>query len=748
MVTGIQTRIQGFRKRAEALSAALGFALKGDEAVRHPIRSGRHSYTIEPLEDRTLMALTVTSYNPSTPTSTLTDALVVPSTGITVASASYIGANGQGGTFSGFALSSGSTSLSLADGVLLTSGSAVGALGPNVNRPDTTSNDQSVIVGTDGAANLDTLVGEQTFDANVLTLTFTTAADTRSIIFDFVFGSEEFPDFVGGFNDAFGAYLDGTQISFDSNNRPITVNNNFFLLNNSGLTTSDTSVVNGTTSVDFNIEYDGLTPHIRTQAPLNTALTTHTLTFAIADTGDDVLDSGIFLSRLQGSTQVVGTPGTDIAKPGTLQFSQPTYAVGEAGALITLTVTRTDGSAGAITVDYSTGDASATAGADYSPSAGTILLADTETSKSFTIPILEDATAEGDETFTVTLNNPTSGVVLGAGNVAAVVINDNDSSIQFSAPTYTATEKDGSVAITVTRLGTLAEATSVSYTTSDGTAIAGTDYRPVSGTLNFAAGEASKTITVRVIRDFETEGTETISVNLGTPTGSVQLGSQSSAVLSVTNEVRPLSIVSMHLLSGAKKKISAITISFNGDLDPGLAQDKANYEVFAVKEKRLTGVPSRQRVVLRSVVYDAAARTITLTPTKALKTNQFYEVDVHSREDGRIASPIGEKLDGNLDDITGDDSASYVALGNKLTFFDRDGDNVSLKLASTGGGMEVVRGITRNAVQINLIGTTSADILSGKIARPLAGSNGSTMLDSITGALVNNTLAEPQFTFS
>lgn len=84
----------------------------------------------ESLEIRRLFSMTVTSYNPANPLSTLTNPLIVPSTGITLTGSSYVGQNAQGGTYSGFNLTSGSTNLSIPDGVLLTSGSAAKAIGP------------------------------------------------------------------------------------------------------------------------------------------------------------------------------------------------------------------------------------------------------------------------------------------------------------------------------------------------------------------------------------------------------------------------------------------------------------------------------------------------------------------------------------------------------------------------------------------------------------------------------------------
>ena len=67
----------------------------------------------------------------------------------------------------------------------------------------------------------------------------------EGVSFNVIFGSDEYPEFVGSYNDVFVAMLDGVNISFDENNQPISVNNDFFLINN------DTSGGGGTGTYAF-----------------------------------------------------------------------------------------------------------------------------------------------------------------------------------------------------------------------------------------------------------------------------------------------------------------------------------------------------------------------------------------------------------------------------------------------------------------------------------------------------------------
>ena len=80
-----------------------------------------------------------------------------------------------------------------------------------------------------------------------------------------------------------------------------------------------------------------------------------------------------------------------------------------------------------------------------------------------------------------------------------------------------AQESSGSIAFTVTLSAASGESVSVDWATSDGTAVAGTDYTAASGGLTFAPGETSKAVTVTILDDAHDEGTETFTLTLSNP---------------------------------------------------------------------------------------------------------------------------------------------------------------------------------------------------------------------------------------
>ncbi|MBA3439397.1 MAG: DUF4214 domain-containing protein [Pyrinomonadaceae bacterium] len=118
--------------------------------------------------------------------------------------------------------------------------------------------------------------------------------------------------------------------------------------------------------------------------------------------------------------------------------------------------------------------------------------------------------------------------------------------VQFSQASYNVAESGGSVQITVTRSGDTSSSVAVDYATNDnsagarcdavtGAASERCDYSTATGTLSLAPGEATKTFTVIIIDDGFADGTETLSLALSKPTANANLGGQSTATLTITD---------------------------------------------------------------------------------------------------------------------------------------------------------------------------------------------------------------------
>lgn len=131
-------------------------------------------------------------------------------------------------------------------------------------------------------------------------------------------------------------------------------------------------------------------------------------------------------SRLGDLTQTRATI-IDDDKPGTLAFSEPVSSVNEATATRHIKVRRSLGSAGPVSVSYDLGaEGSASHGADFSVTSGTLEFANGETEKTIAIELIDDALGEFRESFILALSNPTGGASLGSRKQHLVEILDDE----------------------------------------------------------------------------------------------------------------------------------------------------------------------------------------------------------------------------------------------------------------------------------------------------------------------------------
>ena len=146
---------------------------------------------------------------------------------------------------------------------------------------------------------------------------------------------------------------------------------------------------------------------------------------------------------------------------------------------------------------------------------GTLNFAAGQTSKQVTVLVNGDLLDEGNETFLLNLSNP-SNATISDGQGLGTITND-DGAPGLSVNDVTVTEGDSgtqNATFTVTLAPASGQNVSVDYATADGTATAPADYAATSGTLTFAPGQTTKTVTVLVVGDTLDELDETYTVNL------------------------------------------------------------------------------------------------------------------------------------------------------------------------------------------------------------------------------------------
>jgi hypothetical protein len=258
-----------------------------------------------------------------------------------------------------------------------------------------------------------------------------------------------------------------------------------------------------------------------------------------------------------------GTILDDDASP-TISVANASVTEGNIGdTTLSFDVTLSVASAGTVTVDYTTTDGSATlANGDYDAASDTLTFDPGQTTKTVDVTVHGDTTHETNEGLTLDLSNA-SGATIADDSGTGTITNDD------AAPTFAIDDvsvAEGATGITsltftVTKSGATQLGSSVHYATAGGTATAGVDYTGNSGTLSFAPGATSQTVTVLVNGDKVFEPNETVDVVLSAPTegtiadatgaGTITNDDKQPTRLTIHRRLAPISVIGRGLLEPA-----------------------------------------------------------------------------------------------------------------------------------------------------------------------------------------------------
>jgi parallel beta-helix repeat protein len=377
----------------------------------------------------------------------------------------------------------------------------------------------------------------------------------------------------------------------------------------SGATTLVSSTLNSTANTQFRVEYfANTTCDPSTFGQGQTFLgATNVTTNATGDAGFNQTFPGLSLGQFITTTATDPSGNTSefsqcrqITAPGSsvsLQFSAANYNVNEKGGTVNVSVTRTGGNAGAVSVKYATLDGTATAGSDYVATSGTLNWADGDAAtKTFAITINDDALNEANETINLSLANPTGGAVLGSLSAATATIIDDDPAPTVSIDDVTQAEGNSGntqFKFTVTLSAASGQIVSVDYATADGTAKAGSDYFQTNGTLLLGPGQLSRQLTVNVIGDTQVEPNETFFVNLTNPVNIASITKAQGIGMIVNDDAPPPTLQFAQATATVQEDLSAITINVTrtGDISgiasvdyktvDGTATQKGDFEYAA-----------------------------------------------------------------------------------------------------------------------------------------------------------------------
>jgi hypothetical protein len=207
-------------------------------------------------------------------------------------------------------------------------------------------------------------------------------------------------------------------------------------------------------------------------------------------------------------------------------------------ASATFTASLSAASPQTVTVAYATVGGSAAAGSDFTSASGTLTFAPGQTTRTVTVSVKGDTVDEHDETFSVQLSTPVD-ATLGTATATATIRDDDV--VRISIGTATVTEGNSgtsTVTFTISLSGPAASTVTVNWSTVNGSATAGSDYGASSGTVTFAPGETTKTVTVTIFGDVDDAGDETFVVELSGSSANAEL-EKSQGVATIVDDDRP-----------------------------------------------------------------------------------------------------------------------------------------------------------------------------------------------------------------
>lgn len=233
-----------------------------------------------------------------------------------------------------------------------------------------------------------------------------------------------------------------------------------------------------------------------------------------------------------------------VTPPGELFFASTNYTFNESGGSAIVTVLRTNGFSGNVTVNYTTLDGTAVAGINYKTNNGTLQINAGFASGNIVIPLLQNGPPEAPVTFSIGLSNPGNGATLiPSTNTTVTIIDDVNTGVAFFNATNTFIETNSTVTIPIERLGNTNSAFSVHYYTTNGTAVNNINYVTNAGILNFAAGQTLAGVPLTLLDNHDVTNLQFGMVLTG-PSAGVQLGSPSNTVIVLQPSANGLSFVS------------------------------------------------------------------------------------------------------------------------------------------------------------------------------------------------------------
>ena len=306
----------------------------------------------------------------------------------------------------------------------------------------------------------------------------------------------------------------------------------------------------------------------------------------------------------RGAWRVALTNGPSTTTVG---FESPRTTVTEQGVAVTVDVVLSTADhlplAAPVTVTYTSangvGPTGASFGADFTATSGTLTFpagAVHGSTQTMAVTLLEDAIGEPTETFTLNLSAPTGGALLALKTHTVAIVDDGGDAPGLNVSNAEISEGSSSVLVYVTLFpaSTSPVPVTVNYQTANGSAVAGVapagDYTAITtGTLTFAQGQTSKTVSILIRADTVAEPAETFSLVLSGPAGA-NIVDPAGEVTITDNDVSGSLQFSLANFTVAE---SATTATVTVTRPPGALASGVSVTYATANGSAISGVPRR-----------------------------------------------------------------------------------------------------------------------------------------------------------
>ena len=469
------------------------------------------------------------------------------------------------------------------------------------------------------------------------------------------------------------------------------------------------------------------------------------VTVDVPITDDLVVESdeafSLDLSNVQGDA-LIGSGSAETAildNEGSTTFNVQNVSVSE-GSTATITVTRSGDAQSEQTVEIATlvpqaGVDSAEA-SDFVANTATLTFAAGQTTATFTVDTTSDDVYEGAETFRVELSNPSEGAQINDGTGVVTILDDgngpdpdgpegpDDDRPSFSINDVTVDESAGTITFTVTKTGDTELDSSVNYAVSPGTATNPEDYTPsdaLTGTLSFAAGVASQTVTLAITDDVYAENQESFTVQLSSPSGAIIADGIGSGIINDDADVSTVTLSSSDVNEGSDITVTA-TVD-NAPQTTDLVLTLNNGETITIAAGATQGSVTFANPNGSDDVVDGETLTYSIASGaggnyESLDTSDTVDVVVSDDPLGGVTVDLtatASLVEGN--DITYTATLSGGTAGNDITVTLANGEAITIEAGQTSGSTtaatredeEYIQGTATITNSITTVVETSSD---------------------------------------